>query len=65
MACATNSEDSYFFYGDGKGKFGSAITINETIKLNGGYSITAGDFNNDQAPTSPSPSNSTAKSRLC
>ncbi len=50
VACATNSEDSYFFYGDGTGKFGSAIPINETIKLNGGYSIAAGDFNNDQAP---------------
>jgi len=50
VACATNSEDSYFFYGDGKGKFGSAIPINETIKFNGGYSIAVGDFNHDNAP---------------
>jgi hypothetical protein len=50
VACATNIDDSYFFYGDGAGKFGSAIPINDTINLNGGYSIAAGDFNNDKAP---------------
>ena len=50
VACATNSEDSYFFYGDGTGKFGPAIPINDAINFNGGYSIAAGDFNNDKAP---------------
>jgi hypothetical protein len=50
VACATSLDDSYFFYGDGKGKFGAAIPIDETIKFDGGYSIAAGDFNNDQAP---------------
>jgi len=50
VACATNIDDSYFFYGDGTGKFGPAIPINDTINFNGGYSIAAGDFNNDKAP---------------
>jgi hypothetical protein len=50
VACATNSEDSYFFYGDGTGKFGPAIPINDSINFNGGYSIAAADFNNDGAP---------------
>jgi len=50
VACATNIDDSYFFYGDGTGNFGPAIPINDTINFNGGYSIAAGDFNNDKAP---------------
>jgi hypothetical protein len=50
VACATNINDSYFFYGNGKGQFGAAIPINETIKNQGGYSVAAGDFKNDQAP---------------
>jgi FG-GAP-like repeat len=50
VACATNSEDSYFFYGGGNGHFGEANPINDTINFNGGYSIAAGDFNNDKAP---------------
>ena len=50
VACATNLGDSYFFYGDGTGRFGPANPINDTINFNGGYSIAAGDFNNDKAP---------------
>jgi hypothetical protein len=50
VACATNLGDSYFFYGDGTGKFGPAIPINDTINFNGGFSIAAADFNNDGAP---------------
>ncbi len=50
VACATNSVDSYFFYGKGNGKFGPSIPINDTIRTDGGFSIAAGDFNNDNAP---------------
>ncbi len=50
VACATNINDSYFFYGDGTGKFGPAIPINDTINFNGGYSIAAGDFDHNGAP---------------
>ncbi len=50
VACATNSVDSYFFYGKGNGKFGPSIPIKDTIKTDGGFSIAAGDFNNDNAP---------------
>ena len=50
VACATNSNDSYFFYGKGNGKFGPAIPIKDTINFNGGYSIAAGDFDRDNAP---------------
>jgi hypothetical protein len=50
VACATQLDDSYFFYGNGKGGFGAAIPIVDTIKNQGGFSIAAGDFNNDGAP---------------
>jgi len=50
VACATQALNSYFFYGNGTGKFGTAIPINDTIKNQGGLSIAAGDFNNDKAP---------------
>jgi hypothetical protein len=50
VACATNIEDSYFFYGDGKGSFGAANPIHDTLQNQGGFSIAAGDFNNDKAP---------------
>jgi hypothetical protein len=50
VACATSIDDSYFFYGDGKGNFGSSIPIHDAINFQGGYSIAAGDFNHDQAP---------------
>ena len=50
VACATNIVTSYFFYGKGNGKFGPAIPLKDTIKNQGGFSIAAGDFNNDQAP---------------
>jgi hypothetical protein len=50
VVCATTYNGDYFFYGDGKGKFGDAIFIGETMQNDGGYSIAAGDFNNDQAP---------------
>jgi len=50
VACAANIDDSYFFYGNGKGNFGAAIPISDTIKTDGGFSIAAGDFNHNQAP---------------
>jgi hypothetical protein len=50
VACATRLDDSYFFYGNGKGGLGAAIPIADTIKNQGGFSIAAGDFNNDGAP---------------
>jgi hypothetical protein len=50
VACATNIVDSYFFYGQGNGKFGPSIPIKDTIQNQGGFSIAAGDFNNDKAP---------------
>ena len=50
VACATHLNDAYFFYGKGNGKFGSGIEIKETIDHNGGFSIAAADFNNDNAP---------------
>ena len=50
VACATSIDDSYLFYGDGKGNFGSSIPIHDAINFQGGYGIAAGDFNNDKAP---------------
>jgi len=50
VACATSIDDSYLFYGDGKGNFGSSIPIHDAINFQGGFSIAAGDFNNDKAP---------------
>jgi hypothetical protein len=44
IACASQEEDSYFFYGKGNGTFGKGIPIANTIKHQGGYSIAAGDF---------------------
>jgi hypothetical protein len=49
VACSANIDDSYFFYGKGDGTFGTAIAIANTIKNQGGFSIAAGDFNNDHA----------------
>jgi hypothetical protein len=50
VACATSIDDSYLFYGDGKGKFGPSIPIHDTINFQGGFSIATGDFNHDNAP---------------
>jgi hypothetical protein len=50
VACSASIDDSYFFYGKGDGTFGTAIAIADTIKNQGGFSIAAGDFNNDHAP---------------
>jgi len=50
VACTVHLDDSYFFYGNGKGGFGAANPIAETIKNQGGFSIASGDFNNDGAP---------------
>jgi hypothetical protein len=51
VACATNIDDSYLFYGKGEGKFGPSIPINNTIKFQGGFSIAAGNFiTNNKAP---------------
>jgi hypothetical protein len=50
VACATTYNGDYYFLGHGKGKFGAAIFLGETIQNDGGESIAAGDFNNDKAP---------------
>ncbi len=65
VACAAHLDDSYFFYGNGKGGFGAAIPIAETIKNQGGFSIAAGDFNNDGAPDLAIPIELMAKSPSC
>jgi hypothetical protein len=44
VACATQLEDSYFFYGKGNGTFGKGIAIEDTIDHQGGFSIAAGNF---------------------
>jgi hypothetical protein len=44
VACATQLEDSYFFYGKGNGTFGKGIAIANTIKHEGGFSLAAGNF---------------------
>lgn len=49
-AVATNIDDAYFYYGKGDGTFGKAIHLKDTIHYKGGYSIAAGDFNNDGVP---------------
>ncbi|HSZ01457.1 MAG TPA: VCBS repeat-containing protein [Terriglobales bacterium] len=50
VAVAAQENDSYLFYGKGDGTFGLAVPISDPIKSNGGFSIAAGDFNNDNAP---------------
>src|SRR5262249_26386638 len=50
VACATKLNDAYVFYGKGNGKFGSGVEIHEAINHQGGFSIAAGDFNNDKSP---------------
>jgi hypothetical protein len=50
VSCAAQAEDSYIFYGKGDGTFPSSSEIHNTIQNQGGYSIAAGDFNNDKAP---------------
>jgi hypothetical protein len=42
------SQKMVLYYGKGNGKFDNAVPI--YIWLGGGYSLTAGDFNNDGAP---------------
>jgi hypothetical protein len=50
VACGASLNDGYVFYGDGKGKFGSGIEFKNALNHQGGFSIAAGDFNNDGAP---------------
>jgi hypothetical protein len=50
VACATNIDNSYLFYGQGNGKFGPSIPIHDTINFQGGFSIAAGNFNHGNAP---------------
>jgi len=50
VACAPGGNDAYIFYGKGNGKFGPGIEITTAIDHQGGFSIAAGDFNNDKAP---------------
>ena len=50
VACAADLDDSYIFYGKGDGTFPTSARIHNTIQNQGGFSIAAGDFNNDKAP---------------
>jgi FG-GAP-like repeat len=50
VAVAAQENDSYLFYGKGDGSFGAPLPIKDEIGTDGGFSIAAGDFNNDQAP---------------
>jgi hypothetical protein len=50
VACAADLDDSYVFYGKGDGTFPTSARIHNTIQNQGGFSIAAGDFNNDKAP---------------
>jgi hypothetical protein len=50
VACAAHLNDAYVFYGNGDGTFKPGIEIHEAINHQGGFSIAAGDFNNDKAP---------------
>jgi len=50
VACAAHLNDAYVFYGKGDGTFMPGVEIKETINHQGGFSIAAGDFNNDKAP---------------
>ena len=51
VACATQNFQSYYFYGNGRGKVSYVGPLNDDIDGDGGFSIVAGDFNNDGAPT--------------
>ncbi|MGA8492310.1 MAG: VCBS repeat-containing protein [Terriglobales bacterium] len=50
VACAASLYDSYLFYGNGRGQFGAANPIHDTIQNQGGYGIASGDFNHDGVP---------------
>jgi hypothetical protein len=50
VACVSNINDPYFFYGNGDGTFMSGIKIKAAINHQGGYGIASGDFDHDQAP---------------
>jgi hypothetical protein len=48
VAGVDDSQQMVLYYGKGNGKFDNAVPI--YIWLGGGYSLAAGDFNNDHAP---------------
>ena len=50
VACVSNVNDPYFFYGKGDGTFGPGIEIKAAINHDGGFGIASGDFDHDQAP---------------
>ena len=50
IAAANQLNNSALLYGKGNGKFKKAIPIKDGLDFQGGFSIAAGDFNNDQAP---------------
>ena len=50
VAVAAQIGNSALLYGNGKGSFGGPVPIHDEISTDGGFSIAAGDFNNDQAP---------------
>ncbi len=49
-AVAAQIDNSALLYGRGDGSFGAPVPIKDEIGTEGGFSIAAGDFNNDQAP---------------
>jgi FG-GAP-like repeat len=50
VACATGAGTSFFFYGNGQGKFKPAHAFKAGFRGNGGLSIAAADLDNDGAP---------------
>lgn len=51
VACTPDvNSESYLFHGDGTGRLRFGSVIHEEIGNDGGFSIAAGDFNNDGAP---------------
>jgi hypothetical protein len=50
VAVAAQIDNSALLYGKGDGSFGPPVPIKDEIGTNGGFSIAAGDFNNDKAP---------------
>jgi hypothetical protein len=50
IAAVNQDGKSALLYGEGNGKFGATIQISDDFGFDGGITLTAGDFNNDQAP---------------
>ena len=50
IAAVNQDGKSALLYGKGNGKFGATMQISDDFGSDGGITLTAGDFNNDQAP---------------